>query len=250
MSYNARNFVGRIAESATGAFNADFDGDEMNVSAVRSETTAAETACISSVESVSLRDSSGSMVAGLVQGVYVAIVEMTSVVKATIGTVEPILNKDQVLRLLPPGCTRLPPPYAAGKARPAFSSRVALRYSALDVVGMAWHFIVPPLNFSRRGSGDLRWTPVVVDGKITKDVQPGDFGKSPSGILYHIARKYSEATALRVLDNLRYIGAVAFGMFGTSVNIRDCQVRNRSSVGAGTALTRKKPSGVGAEPPA
>lgn len=187
----------RLNVAVTGPYNADFDGDEMNVHVPCSAASRVEAHELMKVSNLLISPQANRPVIGLVQDSLLGSYLLTDPrANLTQAEADAVLSAVSV-----PGRYWLPP-------QSSYSGRQV--FSAL----------LPPIDIYRKGDPEpLQITAgQLVSGRVTKSV----VGAAANGIVQVIAQDFGTQRAAQFLSDVQVVTLAYLAMRGFSMGIRDC----------------------------
>lgn len=213
-----QSFAIRMNVGACPLYNADFDGDAMNLVFVAQESARAEMAMLSAVKNVFISHSASSPPMGQVDDGVIGMAELTA-----IGTT---LDRYHAMRL-----------FDDASMLPSFADD---SYHGRDVISML--LADTPLNYRRNTTSfndamvpyitydPSERTVHIRNGKMLSGIMDkSSIGKGQTGGLYHhIAIEYGPGVALRLMHDMQKIAIAYLGYSGYSVGIGDIVLPQRA----------------------
>jgi len=208
----------RMNLAPTSAFNADFDGDEMNLHAVQSIPARNEVRCLMRARCHLIGAKANKPVMGAVQdaliGAYLMSDPTTRLTKSEVGACLYRVHHP------PGGAIRIPPPLGG----------VSVEGRALWTGPQVVSCLLPADMTMRRGSLRIEQGQLV-QGRLDKAA----LGTSHGGIVQTIASDYGSTRAIHFLSDLQRLVCQFITARGFSVGIKDCMLND-----SGDAKVTKK----------
>lgn len=189
----------RINANVTAPYNADFDGDEMNMHVPKSYETVNELKYLALVPTQVISPQASSPVMGMVQDTMLGGYLFTKGVT---------LNLQQIYHLI--GCTnayggQIPTPSIVG-ANP--------RWTSQQMISM----FLPQINYSRSNI-------LIKDGEMTRGLLDKAALGAKNGSLFHVTwNDYGPMSTLDLFNNLSFVIHSWLQMSGFSVGVSDCVI--------------------------
>lgn len=197
----------RINANVTGPYNADFDGDEMNMHVPKSYETVNEIKYLASVATQVISPQASSPVMGMVQDSMVGSYLFTKGAKLTL---------QEILHLI--GCTNS---YSGKIPIPKYDG-VSPKWSAQQMISM----FLPQINYMKRNEKIPERSIVIEDGLMSSGLFDKATLGAKNGSLFHITwNDYGPMTTLDLFNNLSFVVNAWLQMSGFSVGVSDCVIK-------------------------
>ncbi|KAJ2006648.1 DNA-directed RNA polymerase II core subunit rpo21 [Coemansia thaxteri] len=221
----------RLNLSVTSPYNADFDGDEMNLHVPQSEETRAEIKEVCMVPKQIISPQSNRPVMGIVQDTLCAIRKFTKR--------DTLLDKDMVMMLmmwLPDWDGNLPTPCII-KPKPLWSGKQI--YSMIIPKGtncLRYHSTHPDNESTWISPGDTRV--YIVDGELVCGIVcKKTVGTAGNGLVHTIFNEFGPETARHFFDGTQRVINNWFQHYGFSVGIGDTVADDTTMADVGTIIS-------------
>lgn len=212
----------RLPVCDTTPYNADFDGDELNIHVLQTHDARAEAECLMSATTQMMNPENNKPIIALVQDSLVAAYLLSSR--------DTFLRRDQVmqimmnLRYLPRGATVMPPP-------------AILRPVALWTGKQVFSLLMSPTTmFERGGRGGQRPVVVRAGELLTGRLCKMTLGTSAGGLVHLLIRDYGFQAAANFVSDAQRLMQAFMMMTGFSVGVGDCVMSAASHARVTTLL--------------
>jgi DNA-directed RNA polymerase beta' subunit len=203
----------RISLAITTSFNADFDGDEVNIHVPSSEQSRAELEELSTVRALFLSRQNGGPIVKMVQdgvlGMYMLSCHKEDLTRASYQSLMTTLARAL--------------PWDVVFERYAHMEHILGKevYSPYSLLSLSW-----PSTFEYSYKGVVIREGVLREGCITSS----HVGTSTSSLIYHIHQWYGTDEAMRTINAFQFLAFEWLHRTGFSIGIRDCVPSDKADI--------------------
>lgn len=202
----------RLNLAITTSFNADFDGDEMNLFLPNNTDSEAELRYLSSVDNFILNAQSSQANIVLVQDTLVGVYKMTF-------PEQPVLTRQEMFKVI----------YSIGDF--GFSQYLAKKeyFEKIDSGKFLFSILLPnDFFYQKQNDLDSREPTVIIEHGILKSgVLHKKIVNDLVGLLY---LEYDSITAKNFINNVQYVASHYLMVIGFTVGIQDCILHDRENI--------------------
>ena len=215
----------RLNLAITQTFNADFDGDEMNVHCPASPETEAELRHLSAVQSCLISNSSSRANIVIVQDTAIAVYLMTNYDK--------IIHRSYIYDIV---CVLIDKcNFHLSEFNRKYEKNCKIRGKKI-MDGKFLFSLILPDEFHFRRKNDLRAdepTIVITDGILVSGcINKSILNSGHHSIIRLLHKEFGDDICMRFIDGIQFIGNAFLTHVGFSVGIRDCRVVNKNDIEA------------------
>ena len=224
MAHNVKLMPGktfRLNLSCTGPYNADFDGDEMNLHCLQNIAAVVEAKLLASVESQLLNAQNNKPCMGIVQDSLLAVYLLTSTTQ--------FLTRQEVMQLV----MTIQYPLFRDLPKPAICKPIEL-WTGKQVFSL----IIPRISLSKKLKCTNRENMILDDKHVI--IQDGELlcgrickqtlGASSGGIIHVTCRLKNDRAALNFMSDCQRLANLWLESQGFSIGLSDCVVSDKTQI--------------------